>query len=1563
MGSYVPLVSPSQKSPLLDLLAFIRNEVQTLAPSELIRIPSAIIDSVFQSFAPLDISCLADLIGFFDGNNKHNCSRLDAVSFRCILHGSLRQLTKFAQEGDKSPRAVASRQRKWLLLQKSFDHFFRVFISKDESSPRRWGGQFVLEFIRDTHDKACLLPLAPQDLWQALGKIVCTDQDYSLRCIAGAIVCEMHSARLGLRLFTPFDTQGILSILPTSTLADTAWLHKLQEFINYLDSKAHNMAHSMNSLVSLDAPGLKRPVGGCILALSGLDTLMFMVVHHHRLQFVDVPLRYVKQLHQHDQAQTVQVELDAGGHYILNGQLKQVTNFSMVFNTAAQLAEATNAIEEKLRFVRSGQTCHLRGNQFGPIDHSAGGTTKSARRYSSATLDISENEPESDVASKYSPVGKPTTLNVLTTGVQRRCSSALVELPTVDQLLSDSSAYSADLQDECGSNREAGDNFAQILTAVNQEQNINLVDAENIEPSAVKSVPRKGHGHPYSHDAGADETPGGCQTEAITTGHIVLETQASSIVDSGVNADSEDPKEKGGGRSVEPQPGVGVDFLIRLPSLAQQALQLQPHDITTPSLQVTNSLPESFPQSLIQTSIELVPLTLPTDTVEVPDSQGQQMEPGGALPVPVVDHVGTHTTPAGDNVSDNCSVQNGCSGPETKSKLKRPHHKIGGSLARKGTVDWDQDLRVDDQQREAGETAAKKQKKTPQPKPVIRSAKAKRPPATTTGKKPSGRKPLPTPKVCPTSTKRKLKRQVTRTLTSTRKRRVAADKANERLALASEIENAAYDIDDPIESSQSVGAEAKLVQSCPNLAAETYQETPFPLRSDSDADLKGLDEEACNLQSLESNSACELGVSMPGMIPHAEPDPRTLVLPTEALVQEKFLSELTSKPSEEGPLHDSSPTAPAIPTAISISSGDKDEEPREEHSGETCCQDDIIQVLNRDAEGQKRSFGMKLSEALTSAGLLPPNTTDEEVNAMTEEIIDAVSLAESHETQVVRSRSVRTKVSQISKHVSQFISRQVAAAQSPRNLHGPEDASDNAMSAETSDTTVPPPSWAGGIDDQHEKQRSKLHTVQATQQPQPDNPAKPCSILKQPDPKHKQLLEQDGCQAALKRVSLAPTTQTGAGGQSGSRGATIPCRKVNHEHESSLSNTTNCPLNLSPVNAADGTTCGSASSNTHDRCTSKSNSVSEMTETEFPPQAPQLPYNSQRQIVDENGSPRPIGQCEENLHTSNPDFTSQILAEVFDDNSSLQSVQSSLSSSREGSFGCEKDYPSIPKIPSEASTGGVDFVNNPSTSPSLQVVMQNKGSPIPPASRSRKAIPSQGNLGQAAFWAVRAPSKFTERLRGRQKAAHSHGLSKVRKPAREGSYGKTRPSATAAAATAVEFNPSSSPQSAETESEAGKLRCIDLSDTSDSASSSASVTLVEEDRDVESEWQSVLRGTQTTSLDILLDTSKRLMGHLLDEESSIMSVVNTYRNGCDKMIDELEQTLESSLQEHNKQVKTTNDAMRAYCGDIRRKVYQESKEAANLPKVKALSSAVNRRKKLLAKIDASINDYEADDGN
>lgn len=138
--------------------------------------------------------------------------------------------------------------------------------------------------------------------------------------------------------------------------------------------------------------------------------------------------------------------------------------------------------------------------------------------------------------------------------------------------------------------------------------------------------------------------------------------------------------------------------------------------------------------------------------------------------------------------------------PDKSTRLRRPTKKILRSLPRKnGSVDWSQDLRVAPEELRANILKSKKKPK----KQALRNLRDVK--VSTLKARGKAKKPF---------TKSKLVRPISKTIASgPRLRRVAAEKAKERLALvvSSEDESVAYDPEDPIKSSSVIGPDIEVV--------------------------------------------------------------------------------------------------------------------------------------------------------------------------------------------------------------------------------------------------------------------------------------------------------------------------------------------------------------------------------------------------------------------------------------------------------------------------------------------------------------------------------------------------------------------------------------------------------------------------------------------------------------------------------------------------------------------------------------------------------------------------------
>ncbi|GAD93935.1 conserved hypothetical protein [Paecilomyces variotii No. 5] len=164
----------------------------------------------------------------------------------------------------------------------------------------------------------------------------------------------------------------------------------------------------------------------------------------------------------------------------------------------------------------------------------------------------------------------------------------------------------------------------------------------------------------------------------------------------------------------------------------------------------------------------------------------------------------------------------------------------------------------------------------------------------------------------------------------------------------------------------------------------------------------------------------------------------------------------------------------------------------------------------------------------------------------------------------------------------------------------------------------------------------------------------------------------------------------------------------------------------------------------------------------------------------------------------------------------------------------------------------------------------------------------------------------------------------------------------------------------ESNAQAGYSRgsTIESSSPSLRSETSESITLVEPETQ-EARWDQLLRASHRSTLDILVDTSKRLVRHLVDEEDAVWDVVAMYDNGCRRLIDQLTEAHKESLEVYGRQM----TAIRTEYKEIREKTLERLKASDKvlkaLPTVDKLASGMRKREKLLARLQDLSTAYDA----
>lgn len=413
-------------------------------------------------------------------------------------------------------------------------------------------------------------------------------------------------------------------------------------------------------------------------------------------------------------------------------------------------------------------------------------------------------------------------------------SSAIIELPTGEEVLSASqlslqSSHRLQSQplhqqprEQCVSNQTGGTPATGGVSPTNENQ----LQTLSASPHSVNQPSKQ------------------VTSQAPTTANHVEVLQTSPISSISPTSNVEEVGE------VDRAAGVSND----LPNLAKQALLLQPQ-LLNPSLQTTQKETRDTP-CLEDAACGKLTLAAEKLTAIVPDSQ------------PVAEAVDTMAGFGPFKSPQETEKATGESGSANNSRLKRPTHKLCGSSSKKADLDWDEGLRVEPDislpHPEASATA-KNAKEAPQD--IEKTGTKGR-------KKPNPRakqkiKPLELTSQTGNALKEnKRNSQVTKTLTSARPPRNAAEVANKKMALAAERETAVYDPDDPIESSYPGSTSLEDLAEHIQIDDQSIpQAGPPPPKRDSIATAKPLTNDSSDLSGVALHCGKDAVVETPCVAP------------------------------------------------------------------------------------------------------------------------------------------------------------------------------------------------------------------------------------------------------------------------------------------------------------------------------------------------------------------------------------------------------------------------------------------------------------------------------------------------------------------------------------------------------------------------------------------------------------------------------------------------------------------------------------------------------------------------
>lgn len=1209
------------------------------------------------------------------------------------------------------------------------------------------------------------------------------------------------------------------------------------------------MLFRMHIVQTINAGASSIGHSNCLIGILVSRILTVMITEDNRFRFMKIRLDHIDKLILHERTAVLDVHLYGNGCYMTNGLMEKAGVVSMMFENQTQAIEFRDTFESQCRSAKGVNGGFTDTNRFSTIAKSG----PHGQRGTTAEPFLCRTRVVDDSITLGLNTCKPTAQDL-----RRKPSYAAIMLSFEEEVINGSSAHLDLSSSDSPSERDQDKSHTQGERQLNNDDYPGPAESEywGSYPSRVNETPEPRHPlGSRSHSQERDPSP-------QIAPNIVNPSKTREM-----SCNGETQPESG---AVEPHIShEGGDCHFGLPSLARQALQLQPHD--------SNSLTDVPVQQdqVVGSSLDLrgllVEQTSPTDNnltvdpehpadIQVEDSTPKDTNPSPVNPTTMGQQINVP-------VKDTSEKHNEAEMPNqtgSNSKLKRPHHRISGSKADQLTVDWDQDLRVEDTLVDRAASSSKRQKKTPpQPKGLTKTSKTKSVSRSSGKKKKRNQQeqglPL-TPHIVSTLAKSKTKkagRQVTKTLTSARQRRAAAEKANQKLALANEYENATYDLDDPIESS--LPEEWNLASNQGNWEGST------------DAILPVVTSEDVQVQPLPS---------IEGVV-NAKTNPPTIEFSNQIVSPETSGSKRAAGNDIFLTVQeDTDHNLDLQGTILTAREQSPSAHPVEVDNTETLSKIDIPHPKTV-VECKENNLGKRLSEALAKAGILSSNFMIAGNNVNCESHSHSINSTEGQ---------VQKGLSEISKNVSQFIARQAVVGQRYSiDEHGKLDDSkaQPAKNGEVPVKIVKPnvvtdQSASEDFENQHEGP-----PIVPTMQCQPTAAAELRGILK-PDSNGQNKVKENyndvrpETAVVLRKVQLVgfdsngPKNQCAISGGPASRNAKkfdiIPNETHKngnedaHPRENRLKIHSDDGINeiddmdeVSLVPTSECLSLGVDSENGHIASQIRSSSVCEVTEAEFRSQRrASHPIPALSQTVDENGSPQPLRRdlC---ANRSTANIPSEVELHV---DTSGTSPPSGVSASLSGE---ELGVDHRTSACSDSESTHVDHVvrslavNNESSN--------NSNSETPHQRRDASSKQKCPNIGSFAvrdrsnpmsnsFWRRSAPSTFAERLRGRKRTKQNK-KSKTNKVAHKHSVMMKKASQKLNIMPFVEFSSEFEQgiDNSEAETYDAESGYWDTAGVSSVSSSHLSDTLVEEYRDVESEWQNALRATQKTSLDILLDTS------------------------------------------------------------------------------------------------------------
>ncbi|DAA77184.1 TPA_exp: Uncharacterized protein A8136_6950 [Trichophyton benhamiae CBS 112371] len=663
--------------------------------------------------------------------------------------------------------------------------------------------EMILQFDKNKH-----FLISMPDGIRGILDVLFEDDDQCLRIIAAAIMREVAICEPKLSELSAIDSRINLLKKSLGFLLPNRNSQWLKEATKIISDRIKPRQHSFCALaVSIEGlEGYTIPAD-CLFFTVSQCSVIVLSMDKYRFNLIDIPLASIKGTEA--KGNKLRIILRQRCYLVVNG-VEQYSNNILVG------METPHHVEAAIKAVRNIIELTTRDNET-PLYKRAKEGAMAIIAFQDCVNDFEPEAPIGLHISIHADSDHDAGCMRWQESQRQPSSSAIIELPTGEEVLSASqlslqSSHRLQSQplhqqprEQCVSNQTGGTPATGGVSPTNENQ----LQTLSASPHSVNQPSKQ------------------VTSQAPTTANHVEVLQTSPISSISPTSNVEEVGE------VDRAAGVSND----LPNLAKQALLLQPQ-LLNPSLQTTQKETRDTP-CLEDAACGKLTLAAEKLTAIVPDSQ------------PVAEAVDTMAGSGPFKSPQETEKATGESGSANNSRLKRPTHKLCGSSSKKADLDWDEGLRVEPDislpHPEASATA-KNAKEAPQD--IEKTGTKGR-------KKPNPRakqkiKPLELTSQTGNALKEnKRNSQVTKTLTSARPPRNAAEVANKKMALAAERETALEDLAEHIQIDD---------QSIP-------QAGPPPPKRDSIATAKPLTNDSSDLSGVALHCGKDAVVETPCVAP------------------------------------------------------------------------------------------------------------------------------------------------------------------------------------------------------------------------------------------------------------------------------------------------------------------------------------------------------------------------------------------------------------------------------------------------------------------------------------------------------------------------------------------------------------------------------------------------------------------------------------------------------------------------------------------------------------------------